>query len=224
MFPDGELLGDTEFLCSRKMNVDMIKSAYWQGYFPWPDSSVDFIPWAHPQQRGIIPLDEFHIPHMVKRMLKRGEFKLSIDTAFDAVVVECSRRPGGEESWITPDIIRNYNELHRDGWTHSIEVWNKDTGELAGGLYGVSLGKIFAGESMFFRQSGASKFALAALGTILPRCGVKILDTQMVTPTTELFGSRYISRDEYLILLRKLRGEPLSTSELRNAAEELFSM
>ena len=216
-FPEVDVLGEEEYLCSRDMNVDMIKAAYWQGYFPWPDSRVDFIPWAHPVERGIIPLAEFHLPHMVARMVKQKKFELRIDTAFEQVISACSKRHDGEESWITADMISNYCQLHRAGWAHSFEAWNRESGELVGGLYGVSLGKIFAGESMFFRESGASKFALAYLGMILKACDVEILDTQMVTPTTELFGARCIPRAEYVSHLRKLRGSPLTTAQLRDA-------
>ena len=220
-FPEVEVLGEEEYLCSRDMNVDMIKAAYWQGYFPWPDRRVDFIPWAHPVERGIIPLAEFHLPHMVARMVKQKRFELRIDTAFEQVISACSKRHDGEESWITADMIANYCQLHREGWAHSFEAWNRESGELAGGLYGISIGKIFAGESMFFRESGASKFTLALLGAVLKACGVEILDTQMVTPTTELFGARYIPREEYAAILRELRGEPLSTAQLRAAANGL---
>lgn len=216
-FPEAETLGDAEFLCSRDMNVDMIKAAYRQGYFPWPDSRADFIPWAHPAERGIIPLEEFHLPHMVARMVRQKKFELRIDTAFEEVMIACSQRQDGEESWITADMIANYCQLHREGWAHSFEAWNRESGELAGGLYGISIGKIFAGESMFFRESGASKFALAHLGAILKACDVEVLDTQMVTLTTELFGARYIPRAEYVSLLRKLRGTPLTTAQLRDA-------
>lgn len=220
IFPPADALGDAEFLCSRSMNAEMIKAAYWQGYFPWPDNSIDFIPWAHPAERGIIPLTEFHLPHMVARMVRQKKFELRIDSAFEQVIRACSQRPNGEESWITVDMIANYCQLHREGWAHSFEAWNRESGELAGGLYGISIGKIFAGESMFFRESGASKFALAFLGAVLTACDVDILDTQMVTPTTELFGARYIPREEYAAILRELRGEPLSTAQLRAAAIE----
>ena len=131
------------------------------------------------------------------------------------MIRNCAERNDGEPTWITSAVIGAYQEFHRAGWAHSFEVWNRETGALAGGLYGVSIGGVFAGESMFYRESGASKIALAALGRTLEQCGVKLLDTQMVTSVTSLFGAEYFPAAEYLTYLNEFRGEPLSTEQLR---------
>lgn len=203
------------------ISLDLLKEAYWNGYFPWPSGDPDEqIPWVCPGGRGIIPLEIFHVPHTVKRLIKKNTFELRIDTAFEDVIRACTHRED-EETWITPEIIRAYTKFHQAGWAHSFETWNRETNTLVGGLYGISIGKVFAGESMFFRESGASKFALAMLGSTLKKLGVVLLDTQMVTPTTELFGAEYYDGRSYLECLPALRGQPLTTQQLRNAFETL---
>lgn len=204
------------------ITLPLLQEAYWHGYFPWPESSNSkSIPWVHPGARGLIVLKNFHIPHTVKRILKNGPFELKIDTAFEAVLHHCANRIDDSETWITPEMHRAYMEFHEAGWAHSFEAWNKKTGELAGGLYGISIGRIFAGESMFYRESGASKFALAGLGMILIECGAELIDTQMVTPVTEQFGAGYYYRLDYIDALEYLRSEPLSTEQLQKAMQNL---
>ena len=204
---------------SGEITLPMLKEAYWHGIFPWPDSDEQrMIPWVMPSARGMVLLRDFHIPHTVVRQMKKHQYELRIDTAFAEVIRNCSERNDGEETWITSKIIHAYREFHEAGWAHSFEMWNRETGKLAGGLYGVSVGGVFAGESMFYRESGASKLALAALGLTLIQCGVTLLDTQMVTPTTELFGAEYYDLESYLFVLERYRGEPLSTAQLRAAA------
>ena len=204
---------------SEKITLPMLKEAYWHGIFPWPEGGESKeIPWVLPPFRGLIVLDDFHIPHTVERQRKKRQYELRIDTAFGEVIRNCADRNDGEDTWITAEIIRAYREFHEAGWAHSFEMWNRETGKLAGGLYGISVGGVFAGESMFYRESGASKLALAALGQTLRQCGAVLLDTQMVTPTTELFGAGYYPSGSYLAVLEEYRSEPLSTEELRAAA------
>lgn len=220
IFPDAaECVRDRKTFYTDYITVDLLKAAYWNGYFPWPDGNPQHkIPWVSPHGRGIIPLECFHVPHTVKRLIKKNTFELRIDTAFEDVIRACATVPRAEgDTWITPEIIRAYTEFHRAGWAHSFEAWNKETNTLAGGLYGISIGKVFAGESMFFRESGASKFALAMLGETLQKLGVILLDTQMVTQTTELFGADYYSGESYIEILPKLRDTPFTTQQLRNA-------
>lgn len=207
---------------TEEITLPLLQEAYWHGYFPWPeDKNAKIIPWVHPNIRGLIVLKNFHIPHTVKRILKNGPFELKIDTSFGEVLHHCANRLDESETWITPEMHRAYSEFHEAGWAHSFEAWNKETGVLAGGLYGISIGKIFAGESMFYRESGASKFALAALGLTLLECGAELIDTQMVTPVTEQFGAAYYYREDYIGALEFLRQAPLSTEQLRNAADIL---
>ena len=216
-FPDAEKRNvSRKRLYTDHITTDLLKEAYWNGYFPWPSGDPgEQIPWVSPNGRGIIPLERFHVPHTVKRLIKKNTFELRIDTAFEDVIRACAVREN-EGTWITPEIIRAYSEFHREGWAHSFEAWNRETNTLAGGLYGVSIGRVFAGESMFFRESGASKFALAMLGETLKKLGVVLLDTQMVTPTTELFGADYYSGESYIEILPQLRAAPFTTQQLRN--------
>ena len=206
---------------TEEITLPMLKEAYWHGIFPWPDGDSTEISWDMPRFRGMILLQNFHIPRTVLRQMRKNRYELRIDTAFGEVIRNCAERNDGEETWITQKIIRSYQEFHEAGWAHSFEMWNRETGKLAGGLYGVSTGRIFAGESMFYRETGASKLALAALGLTLLRCGAVLLDTQMVTPTTELFGAEYYDLGSYLYVLERYRGEPLSAAQLRAAAAEI---
>lgn len=223
-FPDAEKRNVVRRnLYTGHITTDLLKEAYWNGYFPWPsDDPAEEIPWVSPKGRGIIPLQEFHIPHTVKRLIKKNTFELRIDTAFDEVIRACAVREN-EGTWITPEIIRAYTQFHQEGWAHSFEAWNRETNTLAGGLYGISIGRVFAGESMFFRESGASKFALAMLGMTLRQLGVILLDTQMVTPTTELFGAEYYDGASYVEFLPSLRSAPFTTAQLRAAFESISS-
>ena len=209
---------------SEEITLPMLKEAYWHGIFPWPEGDESSaIPWEMPSFRGMILLEDFHIPHTVARQMKKHLYELRIDTAFGEVIRNCAARNDGGDTWITSKIIRAYQEFHEAGWAHSFEVWNRETGKLAGGLYGVSVGRVFAGESMFYRESGTSKLALAALGLTLRQCGAVLLDTQMVTPTTELFGAQYYDLDSYLFVLENCRSEPLSAEQLRAAAVSAVS-
>ena len=209
---------------SDEVTLPMLKEAYWHGIFPWPDSDEKLkIPWVLPSVRGMVLLCDFHIPHTVVRQMKKHPYELRIDTAFAEVIRNCADRNDGEETWITSKIIRAYQEFHEAGWAHSFEMWNRETGKLAGGLYGVSVGGVFAGESMFYRESGASKLALAALGLTLRQCGVMLLDTQMITPTTELFGAEYYDLESYLYVLERFRGDPLSAAQFRAAADSIWT-
>lgn len=217
-FPFPQRISNGGIWYSDVITLSMLQEAYWHGIFPWPDEDESAaIPWCFPKYRGLVPIADFHIPHTVVRLMKKNLYEVRIDTAFDQVIRNCARRNDGEPTWITSAIIQAYLEFHQAGWAHSFEVWNRETGALAGGLYGVSIGGVFAGESMFYRESGASKIALAALGQTLCRCGVKLIDTQMVTNVTSLFGAEYYPAEEYLICLKRFRSEPLTTECLRAA-------
>ena len=156
------------------------------------------IAWFSPDPRGIIPLDAFHLPHGLRRILKKSVFELKIDTAFEEVVRACAER---EETWISEQIIQSYLNINDLGYAHSKEAWSD--GELAGGLYGVSLQGAFFGESMFHRKTDASKVALAGLVGRLQRRGFALLDTQYITPHLRTFGAVEISRRQYLRLLNQ---------------------
>ncbi len=146
-----------------------------------------------PDPRGVIPLDGFRIPHGSRKVLRDPAWEVSVNAAFEEVVLGCAER---DETWIDETIFLTYAELHHLGHAHSIEVWRE--GELAGGLYGVAIGAAFFGESMFSRVPGASKVALARLVERLRDRGFELLDTQWVTPHLEKFGACEIPRSEYL--------------------------
>lgn len=212
LFPDPESAdADGIVALSRGLNCAMLADAYKHGIFPWPlGEDVPYIPWASPAERGVLFCDQLHIPKSFKRELKHTPFSFKVDCAFDEVIANCARssRPGQEDTWITGEMIKNYCEFHKMGYAHSFETYDAD-GVLAGGLYGVSVGRIFCGESMFYRISGASKFAFVKMVEFLSARGVKLIDTQMVTNATAAFGAKLVSRRDYLALLQIYGGEPL---------------
>jgi leucyl/phenylalanyl-tRNA---protein transferase len=188
-------------------------TAYRQGLFPMPLSRTD-LGWWSPDPRGVLPLDGLHISRSLRNASRR--FEIRVDTAFAHVVTACAdlRRRGG---WITPDVAAAYLELHRLGWAHSVETWTRD-GRLAGGLYGVAIGGLFAGESMFHVPQpfgrDASKVALVGLVEMLRADGndERLLDVQWVTPHLRSLGVVAISRTEYLTRLQAALALPIPTS------------
>jgi len=146
-----------------------------------------------PDPRGVIPLDGFRIPHGSRKVLRDPSWGITVDAAFEEVVLGCAER---DETWIDETIFLSYAELHNLGHAHSVEVWRE--GELVGGLYGVAIGAAFFGESMFSRVPGASKVALVSLVDLLRKQDYELLDTQWVTPHLEKFGACAIPREEYL--------------------------
>jgi len=179
-----------------------ILAAYRAGIFPWPGPHSRRAWWS-PDPRAIIPLEAFHVPHGLARRLRRGCFEIRVDTAFADVVAACAA-PRGGGTWITGELRDAYVELHRLGWAHSVEAWEGGT-ELAGGLYGVAIDGLFAGESMFHQRTDASKVALAALVGLLRAGGFRLLDVQFLTPFLAQFGAVEIPRAEYLERLAQAR-------------------
>lgn len=158
--------------------------------------------WVSPEKRGIIPLGEFHIPRRLARTVRSGHFDVTTDHAFGAVIRGCAApAPGRDETWINDEILHLYTALHAGGHAHSVECWQ--SGELVGGLYGVSLGAAFFGESMFSRTRDASKVALVHLVEMLRQGGFILLDTQFLTAHLATFGAREIPREDYLVLLHR---------------------
>lgn len=183
------------------IDTDLLLAAYAQGAFPMGTSrDSDTVEWYRATKRGIIPLDAFHIPRRLQRTLRTTTFTITTDHDFTAVVSACAA-PRAEESdtWINAPIINAYNILHQQGHAHSLEVW--DGAELVGGIYGVSLGRAFFGESMFSRARDASKIALVHLLLQLQRCGYQLFDTQFLTPHLAQFGALEISAKTYSGLL-----------------------
>jgi len=168
--------------------------AYRSGIFPW---TVNPITWWSPDPRAIFELEQFHVPRSLAKFTQRRPFEVTYDRAFHRVMEGCAApAPGRSTSWITPEFIEAYGRLHDHGHAHSVECWQG--GELAGGIYGVSIGGFFAGESMFHRAANASKVALFRLVERLRERGFALFDIQMVTPATQPFSPVEISRGEYL--------------------------
>jgi leucyl/phenylalanyl-tRNA--protein transferase len=183
------------------ISAALLIEGYLHGVFPMGMEDGQ-IGWFSPDPRAIIPLDDaFHVPHGLKRVLARKKFDVRIDQSFEAVMRACARR---KETWITAEIIESYCELQRRGFAHSVEAWHED--RLAGGLYGVAIGGAFFGESMFHRETDASKVALYGLVQRLRERGYTLLDTQWITPHLKQFGAVEIPRRQYLRLLAGATG------------------
>lgn len=180
------------------LTVERLVDAYSSGIFPWPVSNGPRgLFWWSPDPRGILDLERLHVPRRLQRTIHSGRFTVSTDRAFDAVIRGCAAsgvRRGN--TWITPGILRSYRRLHEAGVCHSVEVWRE--GALAGGLYGVSLGGMFAGESMFSLERDASKVALCRLAAALREAGCTLFDVQLASPHLEQFGATAVAREAFL--------------------------
>ena len=187
----------------QELNVDLLLRAYSIGLFPMSDDAHDpEIYWVEPEARGIIPLDEFHISRSLAKKIRQKPFRITVNKAFSDVMTLCAAPAENRPStWINATIYRLYNELHALGHAHSVEAWEGK--ELVGGLYGVSLGSAFFGESMFSRRRDASKICLVYLVERLKERGFQLLDTQFTTEHLKTFGAIDIAREEYAILLDK---------------------
>ncbi len=183
------------------LTVDRLLTAYEMGIFPWY-SEGEPVYWWSPDPRFILMLSDFHYPRSLRRDFKKPVWKITFDTAFEEVIHACatSPRPGQNGTWITREMIEAYIQLHLAGFAHSVECWRE--GNMAGGLYGVSLGNVFFGESMFHRVANASKVALAHLVDQLHKWGFCFIDCQMPTDHLEAFGAKAISRNNFLDLLK----------------------
>lgn len=190
------------------LDPDLLLRAYAVGVFPMADSrDAPDVFWVEPKRRGILPLDGFHLSHSLRKTLKSDHFRVTADQAFGDIMRACAEpKPDRPETWINEIILDAYEKLFERGHAHSIECWLGD--ELAGGLYGVTLGAAFFGESMFTRHPNASKVALAYLVARLKAGGFKLLDTQFLTPHLASLGTIEIPRNAYQSLL----GEAVSSA------------
>lgn len=179
------------------LSVERLLLAYRCGVFPW---SAEPITWWSPSPRAIFDLEHIHISRSLARTLRRGGFEVTYDEDFEGVIRGCADAPRREgQTWISPEFIAAYTRLHYAGHAHSVEVWHE--GQLAGGIYGVAVGGLFAGESMFHRVTDASKVALVHCAERLRERRFTLFDTQMVTNVTSALGAFEISRNEYLTRL-----------------------
>jgi leucyl/phenylalanyl-tRNA--protein transferase len=185
----------------KSIDPDLLLRAYSIGVFPMADSrSADDVYWVEPKKRGILPLDHFRLSRSLAKTIRSDRFAVTVDRAFPRVVAECAAATADRpDTWINPAIEAAYADLHRRGHAHSVEAWRE--GRLVGGLYGVKLGAAFFGESMFSRESNASKVALAHLVARLRFGGFRLLDCQFITDHLQSLGAIEVSRDNYVALL-----------------------
>lgn len=188
---------------------DVLLVGYRNGFFPMAEERSGRIVWHRPDPRAIIPLDDVHISRSLLKTLRKRTFRVTVDTAFREVITQCADR---EQSWISPEIVQAYCDLHESGHAHSIESWVGD--ELVGGLYGVSLAGAFFGESMFSRRSDASKVAFAHLIAVLRLRGFRLLDTQYINDFTESLGAVEIPDAIYQIMLTDALDAPAIFSDI----------
>lgn len=172
----------------------MLMRAYAMGVFPMSEHRDDpEIFWVDPKRRGVLPIQNFHISRSLAKRIRQGGFSVSLNKDFEGVLDGCADR---EDTWINVEIRKLYTALHERSQAHSLEVWS-DSGALIGGVYGVTLGAAFFGESMFSRATDASKISLAFLTRHLDRCGFELFDTQFLTPHLQSLGAEEISRADY---------------------------
>lgn len=184
------------------LSVDRLLIAYSKGIFPWYEGK--HILWWSPDPRFVLFPGELKVSKSMKQLLRQDAFNFTMDKAFDLVINNCKtiKRKGQAGTWITNEVKKAYTALHKNGFAHSAEVW-KD-GELVGGLYGVKLGKIFYGESMFSKQNNASKYAFIKFVEHLKQEGIELIDCQIYTEHLESLGAKMISRNEFCSHLDKL--------------------
>ncbi|MDR3301639.1 MAG: leucyl/phenylalanyl-tRNA--protein transferase [Spirochaetaceae bacterium] len=202
-FPDPEKCEGDIIAAGGNLSPGMLISAYRQGIFPWFNAE-DPVLWQSPDPRFIITPDSLHVSATMKKVLKRGDFDIRFDYDFLAVIQACSQieRPEQEGTWITDDMIRAYTELHRLGYAHSAESYVQ--GELAGGCYGILLGRVFFGESMFSKRANASKAAFLSFAQALFQSGGAVIDCQVPSKHLKSLGGREIERKDFLSLLKVL--------------------
>jgi leucyl/phenylalanyl-tRNA---protein transferase len=190
----------------KRLDPGFLLQAYASGIFPMADEYGD-ISWYSPDPRGVLEHDALLVSRSLRAVIRRRSFTVRVDTAFEAVMRECAvPRHHDTGAWISEEFVQTYTVLHRHGFAHSVEAWKGD--RLVGGLYGVAIGAAFMGESMFTRETDASKVCLVALVERLKHRGYQLHDTQMVTPHMQRLGATLIPKSEYLRRLARATGTP----------------
>lgn len=205
VFPDPRTSpGDEPLAWGRELSADLVRIAYYHGIFPWYDEDSPVLWWS-PDPRCVLYPEKLKISGSFRKALADPKWEVSCDRDFGAVILACAQSPrrGQDGTWITPEIISAYTELHRRGIAHSVEV--RVRGELVGGLYGVAVGRVFCGESMFFKTPDASKVAFAHLVSRLRAAGFVLIDCQQVTPHLVSLGAEAIPRSVFLDSLESVR-------------------
>lgn len=208
LFPAPELSEPSGLLAiGGDLSPERLLKAYALGIFPWYSEGEPILWWS-PDPRMVLRADELHVPKSLAKRMRRGDLVLTMDQAFARVVAHCAAvpRPGQPGTWITPEMRRAYERLHERGYAHSVEVWRGE--DLVGGLYGVSIGGLFAGESMFALEADASKIAWVSLVRQLARWGIDLLDCQVYTDHLARFGAYEVARTRYLADLRQALALP----------------
>lgn len=183
------------------LSIPRLLAAYRQGIFPWYDESTPILWWNLPERSILIP-DELHVPRSLRRVINARAFDITLDTAFADVITACAeaQRPGQRGTWIVPELCEAYIALHKAGYAHSVEAWEE--GALVGGAYGIALGRVFFGESMFFTRQDASKTAFVWLVRYLAAHGYSLIDCQQVTDHTNRFGAVAVDRETFMHSLK----------------------
>lgn len=200
-FPDPRKADDKGLVAvGGELSSEFLLSAYMQGIFPWFSDENPFLWWS-PNPRLVLFPKDFKVSKSLKQLIRSKKYKLRIDTCFEQVVEHCSKvpRPGQDGTWITTEMKEAYNELHKQGYVHSFETFLN--GKLVGGLYGVSIGKAFCGESMFFHERDASKFALYYLVEFSKKHSFHFIDAQQPTDHMKSLGAVEVERDKFLDML-----------------------
>ncbi len=207
-FPPPEKSDDGLVAVGGNLSLGMLCSAYLQGIFPWFNEE-DPILWWSPDPRFVLFPEELHIPKSLRRVLNQNVFEFSMDKAFESVISSCAaaKRVGQKGTWIRPDMIEGYIALHKSGIAHSVEAYLD--GKLAGGFYGVLIGSVFFGESMFTHVENASKAAFCTFVEAFRKAGGKLIDSQIYTDHIARFGGRNISRSAFLRYEKDYLDEPL---------------
>lgn len=219
-FPDPESADAAGLVAvTDEINADLLLEAYARGIFPW---SEDPVRWYCPEPRAVLVGPYIRVPKKIGKLMRRHELNVTFDSAFRAVIEACSNAHREEGEWISPGFVRAYSELHRRGHAHSVEVWQGRS--LVGGLYGVQLGAMFAGESMFYSLPNASKVAFAYLVHQLTRIGVVLIDAQVLNQHTTNLGAALVYRRDFLAMLRRALEIPTLFSGETWPAEPEFDL
>ncbi len=189
------------------LSVERLILAYANGIFPWPQKDTPLLWWS-PDPRMVLLPDDFKVSHSLRQLVNSGKYSYTVDKAFEEVILNCAAIPrmGQDDTWITDEMLEAYIKLHSEGFAHSVETWLN--GELIGGLYGISIGRVFFGESMFFKARDASKFALYHLVKLLKHWEFEIIDAQQDTNHLKSLGAINIPRDEFMERLEKAIAYP----------------
>ncbi len=203
--------------------LQLLYSAYLNGVFPWfNEDEGDPVCWYSPEPRFCLRMEDFHVGKTIEKFLKHSPFTYTIDEDFEGVIKGCARmsRKGQNGTWIGDMMINAYMDFHEEGYAHSVEAWHD--GKLAGGLYGVLIGSVFCGESMFTVESNSAKSAFVKFARVFADCGGKLIDSQVYTDNIARYGARNISRDAFLRLEQEYLFKPLEKdliSEFRKSVQ-----